>query len=168
MKKIAEPQAKLDVTCPIDNGVFNFRVGAIIIQDNKVLMVKNDHDPYYYSVGGRVKIFETLEDAIVREVYEETGMMFEIDRLVWIHENFFDAAFGKRSGKRYHELSFYYLMKPQPDIAIIDGGYTSDGAQEKLYWLSIDELSDKHLFPIMFKSGLRDLPKQPMQIITSK
>nr|WP_246241199.1 NUDIX domain-containing protein [Anaerocolumna sedimenticola] len=31
---------------------------------------------------------ETSEEAVIREVYEETGVNFEIDRLVFIQERF--------------------------------------------------------------------------------
>ncbi|MDR2504502.1 MAG: hypothetical protein LBD16_00200 [Oscillospiraceae bacterium] len=50
-----------DITYPSPDGVFNMRVGAIILHNDKVLMVRNERDPYYYSVGGRVKLHETLE-----------------------------------------------------------------------------------------------------------
>ena len=33
---------------------------------------------------------ETTEDAVKREVYEETGVAYEIDHLAVIHENFFN------------------------------------------------------------------------------
>ncbi|QHQ63847.1 NUDIX domain-containing protein [Anaerocolumna sedimenticola] len=45
-------------------------------------------NPCYYTVGGAVKIKETSEEAVIREVYEETGVNFEIDRLVFIQERF--------------------------------------------------------------------------------
>lgn len=32
---------------------------------------------------------ETAEDAVKREVLEETGVAYEADRLAFIHENFF-------------------------------------------------------------------------------
>lgn len=35
---------------------------------------------------------ETAEQAVIREVYEETGIMYQIERLAFIHENFFDEA----------------------------------------------------------------------------
>ncbi|MFJ6268164.1 NUDIX hydrolase [Lysinibacillus xylanilyticus] len=85
---------KHDITFPTKDGVFNMRVGAIILHEDKVLMVKNNRDPYYYSVGGRVKLQETLEDAIIRECFEETKVHFEVDRLVFIHENFFPVQSG--------------------------------------------------------------------------
>ncbi|MDM5248581.1 hypothetical protein [Lysinibacillus sp. G4S2] len=40
-----------DITFPTKEGVFNMRMGAIILRDDKVLMVKNNRDPYYYYVG---------------------------------------------------------------------------------------------------------------------
>ena len=80
---------QMDLTFKTEQGRFNYRVGAIIIQNGKLLMVKNKILPYYYTVGGRVKMNETSEEAVLREVFEETGVHFEIDRLGFIHENFF-------------------------------------------------------------------------------
>ena len=155
-----------DITYPSSDGVFNLRVGAIILQNEKVLMVTNDRDPYYYSVGGRVKLHETLEDAIIREVFEETDVAFEIGRLVWIYENFFTITGGANDGKRYHELSFFYLMKPKSEATITSGSYTNDGAKEQLEWLSLNRLNDYELYHEMFKTELRNLPKTPTSVVT--
>lgn len=48
-----------DCTVGIDDGLINIRVGAIIMKDNKFLMVGNERQDYLYSVGGRVKFGET-------------------------------------------------------------------------------------------------------------
>ena len=50
IKKDNEP----DICVRIGDGVINMRVGAIIIKNNHVLMMKNARDDYYYSVGGRI------------------------------------------------------------------------------------------------------------------
>jgi len=54
------------------------RMGAIILRDDKVLMVKNNRDPYYYSVGGRVKLQETLEEAIIRNALKKPKCMLKL------------------------------------------------------------------------------------------
>ena len=64
-----------DMTVQCDNGLINIRVGAIILKDGKFLMVGNHIRPeYLYSVGGRIKFGETAKEAVIREVYEETGL----------------------------------------------------------------------------------------------
>lgn len=67
-----------DLCVKIEDGILNIRVGAIIMKDDKFLMVENDRFDHMYSVGGRIKFGETAEKAVVREVYEETGVKMEI------------------------------------------------------------------------------------------
>lgn len=55
-----------DLTVAVDDGILNIRVGAIIMRNNKILMVGNERSDYFYSVGGRVKFGESAEEAVVR------------------------------------------------------------------------------------------------------
>ena len=48
-----------DITFKIENNKFNYRACAIIINDNKILALKDEASPYYYLPGGRVQIGET-------------------------------------------------------------------------------------------------------------
>ncbi|MBP5291614.1 MAG: NUDIX domain-containing protein, partial [Lachnospiraceae bacterium] len=76
-----------DMKVPCGDGVINIRVGAIIMKDGQFLMAGNNVNPgYLYSVGGRVQFGETAEQAVVREVFEETGVKMEVDRLGFVHE----------------------------------------------------------------------------------
>ena len=82
------------------------------MKDGKFLMAGNKARPdYLYSVGGRVKFGETTEEAVTREVYEETGVRMEIDRLGFVHENYFYGDAVSNLGKLIYEISFYYYMK---------------------------------------------------------
>ena len=56
---------------------FSCRAAALIIKDNKLLAVKSTDYPCYYTVGEGIELNETSEDAVVREVYEETGFSLE-------------------------------------------------------------------------------------------
>jgi signal transduction histidine kinase len=66
-----------DLTFRMKQGTFNYRVGAIIIHDGKLLLMHNEEEPYYYTVGGRVHFNETTEETVVREVREEIGIDLE-------------------------------------------------------------------------------------------
>ena len=60
-----------------ENNWFRYRAAAIIVEDGCILFAGNDVDDYYYSVGGGVHVNETAEEAVVREVFEETGVEYE-------------------------------------------------------------------------------------------
>lgn len=121
-----------DMTVKCDNGLINIRVGAIIMQNGKILMVGNRRSDYYYSVGGRIKFGETAEEAVIREVQEETGVRLEVDRLGFIHENYFMGDDPGRVGKLIYELSFYFYMKVPHDFAPRGGSFTEDHSKEFL------------------------------------
>jgi len=142
---------KRDLTFDTNEGKFNYRVGAIIIKDKKLLMIQNDCAPYYYSVGGRVKLNETSEEAVVRETLEETGIKFEIDRLAFIHEHFF---YEEITREHYHEIAFFYLMKANTNMNLVCKSTGDQGAKEHLHWLPIEDLDKTHLYPEFFKTKL--------------
>ena len=54
-----------------ENNWFRYRAAAIIIEDGCALFAGNAID-YFYSIGGGVHMGETAEEAVLREVYEET------------------------------------------------------------------------------------------------
>ena len=97
----------MDITYKTHEGIFNYRVGALILNGTKILMAHDRLYEQYYTIGGRVHFGETSEQAILREVFEETGIKAEIDRLAFIHESFFAI-----DGTAYQELALYYLIKP--------------------------------------------------------
>lgn len=138
----------MDCTFKTEQGKFNYRVGAIIINENKVLMVKSNREPYYYSVGGRVNLHESMEQALIREVHEETGILFEIDRMGYIHENFFTLD---STGEHFHEISIYYYMKPIDNYLLINESLTEDGIEEKLEWISLKDIKNYEVYPEFFK-----------------
>ena len=62
------------------------RAVAILIKDNKVLLIhrKNEKE-YFVFPGGGVENGETVEQAVVRELKEETTINVKIDRLLYHH-----------------------------------------------------------------------------------
>ena len=141
---------KNDLTVAVGDGVLNVRVGAIIIKDNKVLMVGNEHADYLYSVGGRVKMGESAEEAVRREVYEETGVNMEVDRLGFIHENFFVGDTGKAKDKKVYEISFFFYMKVPKDFEPVCNSFTEGDSKEHLMWVTPE--TDKKYFPEFFRT----------------
>lgn len=142
-----------DMCVPCGDGILNVRVGAIIMKGGRVLMVGNERADYLYSVGGRIKLGETAEEAVVREIFEETGVKMEVDRLGFIHENYFRGDAPSNFGKIIYEISFFFYMKVPNDFDPVSDSFTEDNVREHLRWVSLDD--DIKMFPEFFKSELK-------------
>ena len=144
-------------------GRFNYRVGAIIIHNGRILMVKNNRAPYFYSVGGRVKFDDTCDEAVKREVKEELGVDLEIDRPVFLHELFFDEGTTK---EHFHEVSIYFLMKTPENVEkIICASVDERGSREELCWIQIEKFGGYEAYPNFFATELMRLPTSLKRIV---
>ena len=143
-----------DLCIPVDNGVVNIRVGAIIMKDGKFLMAGNERFPHLYSVGGRIKFGETAEEAVVREVFEETGVKMEIDRLGFVHENFFMGDVGVKLNRPIYEISFFFYMKVPENFEPVCMSFTEGQDKEFLEWISADD--ERKYYPEFFKTELAE------------
>lgn len=155
-----------DIDCCFteDGKWFRYRAAAIIIENGCVLFAKNELDDYYYSIGGGVHVGETAEDAVKREVLEETGVEYEIERLAFIHENFFIGT-GTLEGKKCHEIAFYYIMKPRGTQKLNSNSYVQ-GVREYMHWLPIDKLDDYVAYPTFYKEKLSNISDKVEHIVT--
>lgn len=143
-----------DMCVPCDDGILNIRVGAIIMKDGKILMVGNNRADYLYSVGGRIKFGETAEEAVVREVWEETGVHLEVERLGFVHENYFYGDMPHNLGKQIYEISFFFYMRVPDDFAPSCESFNEENSKEYLRWVSPDE--NIKMYPTFFRTELKN------------
>ena len=114
-------------------------VGALIIEDNKILLVERGGEPlkgYWSLPGGAVETGETLEQAVRREVLEETGLSVSPVKMVTIFERIMNDMDGRAE---YHYVLVDYLCR-------VDSGEpvaSSDVAA--VAWVPKHELAALHL-----------------------
>ena len=129
-----------------NEGSFSYRVAALIIDDNKLLVAKHVDHPVFYTIGGGININETSEEAVIREVMEETGLKLKINKLAFVQERFL-----KINNEKHHEVVLFYLMDVKETINILDNTFTDQGNKETLHWLYLDELKNVNLVPEFLK-----------------
>ena len=155
-----------DITVPCGDGVVNVRVGALILKDGRLLMVGNEKTDYYYTVGGRIKFGETSEQAVRREVLEETGVAMEIDRLGFIQETYFIGDAYANEGRLVYEIGYYYYMKVPEEFHPSSQHFTEEEQGEYLCW--IDPLAPHKYFPDFLHTELREPVREVKYILTDE
>lgn len=76
---------------------------ALVVRDQCLLFVSND-GVYWYPPGGQVEVFESLPSCVVREVFEETGLIVTVGGLQYVQECF-DFS------QQIHKLHFYFRVE---------------------------------------------------------
>ena len=87
-------------------------VGAVVIHDNMILLVKRGHEPCRgcWSIpGGVQRAGESLEEAVLRELREETGINGVIKGVLWVDEV---IVYDRSKKPRYHYVIIDFLIKP--------------------------------------------------------
>lgn len=157
-----------DITYKTDEGHFYFRAVALILSDNKLLIARDEHAEYYYLPGGKVRLNESTQDAIRRELSEELNIQAEIGRLVWVTENFFLEDVSR---ERYHEIAFYYMADiSKTDLFQRGTSFTmiEDGCPFYFEWVAVDQVKDLYIYPEFLKDRITQLPDTTEHIIHSE
>ncbi|MDP4550115.1 NUDIX hydrolase [Alkalihalobacillus macyae] len=110
----------------------------------KVLMVNNAHSTWSLP-GGAVELGETLEQGVIRETKEETGLEIEAGPILAVNEAFFTK-------QQHHGLMFTF------QATVIDGEVQIEDKNEitEIEWVDINTANE--LMPY-HKNGVEELMK---------
>ena len=120
-------------------------VGALIFEEGRVLLIERGKPPlvgYWSLPGGVVETGERLEDALIREVFEETGLRVSVDSIATVFERIMPNATGVCE-YHYVLIDFYCTvlggeLRPGDDsrqaawrdITALDGILLTEGTRE--------------------------------------
>lgn len=109
-------------------------VGAIIIEEDRVLLVKRGHAPLLgeWSIpGGVLEVGETLREAAVREALEETGLTVETADLLGVYDRILHDADERTL---YHYVLIDFLCRR------VEGEPKPSGDAVEARWFTRHEL----------------------------
>ena len=107
-------------------------VGAVVLKNGRILLIKRGKEPgkgLWSIPGGAVQAGERLEEAVLRELYEETGLTGKVGELSHIEE----AIIREDSKVKYHYVILYYT------VANISGYLRASGDVTEVRWFSLTE-----------------------------
>ena len=110
---------------------FQFSAGGIIVDGDKVLLIKTENlqgDEVWAFPKGHIEKKETSENTAVREVLEETGYTCEIIRLIDKVKYWF-----RDGGKLIKKTVKWFLMKPVSKVSEHDSEILN------IKWFKVDE-----------------------------
>jgi ADP-ribose pyrophosphatase YjhB (NUDIX family) len=111
-------------------------VGAVIVRDGRALIVKRAHEPRngeWSLPGGLLELGESLQDAVRREIKEETTLDVTIGPII----ETFDRVHHDDQGRiRYHFVIIDFVCWAEGGEAV--PGSDADGVA----WVSANEIDD--------------------------
>jgi 8-oxo-dGTP diphosphatase len=123
-------------------------VGAVVIDGTKVLLVRRGNEPLkgeWSLPGGAVELGETLQQGVVREVLEETGLVvvpagiIEVLDRITRDEIQQDGASGR---VHYHYVLVDFVCR-------VTGGALREGSDaDEVRWVAREGLAEYRLAPV--------------------
>lgn len=87
-------------------------VGAVIVEGGRALLIRRGQPPLlgeWSLPGGVLECGETLRDAAIREVREETGLAVVVSEMLGVYERIIRSEDGQ---VRYHYVLIDFLCRP--------------------------------------------------------
>ena len=111
-------------------------VGAVVLDGNRVLLIRRANEPLkgqWSLPGGGVELGETLEQAVAREVQEETGLDVEVGPIVDVLDR---IATDPSGHVEHHFVLVDFVCRASGGIL----GSASDA--DAVEWVPLDALPD--------------------------
>jgi 8-oxo-dGTP diphosphatase len=109
-------------------------VGAVVVRDHKALIIKRAHEPRkgeWSLPGGLLELGESLQDAVCREVKEETNLNVAAGPII----DTFDRVHRDAAGRiRYHFVIVDFVCWSD------DGDAVAGSDAEAVAWVAVDEI----------------------------
>lgn len=113
--------------------------GVAIVDGDEILLVRRANEPnkgMWAVPGGKVEFGETLAEAATREVKEETGLLVQLDEIVWV---------GESMSEDHHIVLIDFLGQA------VGGELRAADDATETRWVAIEDAYEMELTPTMFE-----------------
>ncbi|MEO3822765.1 NUDIX domain-containing protein [Actinomadura sp. B10D3] len=100
----------------------NFAAGCVCVDDSVLLQRRGDHDAWGFP-GGAIELGESAEEAVLREVGEETGLRVKIETMLGVYTKYMHTY---PNGDVAQTLAVFFRCTPVGGGLRVDGEETLD------------------------------------------
>lgn len=150
-----------DILYRSEDFVFSYRIAGVLVKNGSILLQKPANDDGYSIPGGHVRRGETSQEALIREFKEEINADIQVDKLLFVGENFF--PWGDRPCQ---QISLYYhiLLRDETQIPLAGVFKVIDELENSqidldFCWIPVSELKKVRFYPTNLVDDLITLPE---------
>ncbi len=127
---------------------------AIIIKENKILVIENYKDQIYYTLpGGGQNHKEDLHQTLKRECIEEIGVDVKVGELEFVCEYISGRHDDSIHSANFHQMDMFFRCELFGNICVEDAA-ERDATQTGYKWLSIEELNNSVFYPMKLREHI--------------
>ena len=109
----------------------NFVTACIKNDKGEILLQKRGDGRGWGLLGGAIELGESLEDALIREVKEESGYDVKVEKLIGVYGNYFDEY---PNGDKAQTINILFECR-----IIKEGKYFDKGETKELRFINIED-----------------------------
>jgi len=133
-------------------------VGAVVLNNDKILLVKRGAQPgkgCWAIPGGVVEAGEKLREAVIRELYEETGLTGKATGVVYVDE----VIVKDSQGIRFHYVLINILVEN------VKGRVRAGSDVVEAKWFKLEEAPKAEKLAIQARRLIKILLEKPVKVI---
>ncbi len=115
---------------------FKVRAGVVVIQNDKILLVRQNNRDFWVFPGGTQEIGEGMEECAIREIKEETNLDVHIQKFLYVSDFI-------RPSRHSIDVFFLAHVLPDSDKLIME---TTENLND-IGWFSQDEMATLDVKP---------------------
>lgn len=131
-----------DPAAPTPNSVVPAAVACIADDDGRILLEHRVDNDLWALPGGTHDFGESIEQTVVREVREETGLDVEVTGLVGIYTDP-RAVIAYSDGEVRQQFTLSFRCR------VLGGALERDSESQELRWVAAEDLDGLRIHPLM-------------------
>lgn len=147
----------MDVKIKTEDSQFKLRACSLILRGDKVLLQDLNRNGFLCASGGHIHLGEDSLTGVIRETQEEVGVKAENPKLIAVGENFYT-----KNKRKFHEVSFYYLIQnpEMPQEKLVDYSYDENDEGKlvhiEFHWVPLNDVDNYDIRPNAIKNILKN------------